>query len=201
MKKIFTALSLVALMATSANAELTVKLNGETLKNNTVIELTEFEDFSEIFGYPCYEASANLLVDGSTPIECSAVTNNNLFQFCTAVCLDWTADGDLYKAGTTENSAPFMNMNHLSFEFEDDPTATLPATANDYMAITFKDAKGDEFKVTLQFNGNAGVEEIMAGDAEVVAVYDMQGRRVADDFKGLGIVLTSDGKAAKRIFK
>lgn len=197
MKKIFTTLAAVALMATAANAEVVVKYNGEELANGAEIVITN-ADFVDQgmpeYGLYMWSSGADLEIEAGDPSVASAETNDTNFQFCPGGnCLPWNGTS----ASATQNKPSYEALIHYNVQEE-----TIPAI-DSYLKCTFVDDDEEPFVVTIKVKttNDAAVEGIDMEGAQVAAIYDMQGRRVADDFRGAAIVVYDNGKALKQIRK
>ena len=199
MKKIFTTLAAVALMATAANAEVVVKYNGEDRANGAEIVLTQADCVDQSmpeYGLYMWSSGADLEIEAGDPSVASAETNDTNFQFCPGGnCIPWPA-------GSTSITAPqdkpsYEVLIHYNVQEENSPAV------ESYLKCTFVDDDEEPFVVTIKVNttGDSAVEGIDMENAKVAAIYDMQGRRVADDFRGAAIVVYDNGKALKQIRK
>lgn len=197
MKKIFTTLAAVALMATAANAEVVVKYNGEELANGAEIEVSAADFKNESmpeFELYMWSWGADLEVEAGDPSVASATTDDTAFQFCPAGgCLPWNG----MSASKTVKQPSYTAQIHYTVQEEN-----IPAVES-YLKCTFVDDDEEPFVVTFKLNtkGGSAVEGIDMENAKVAAIYDMQGRRVADDFRGAAIVVYDNGKALKQIRK
>ena len=167
MKKIFTTLAAVAMVAMSANAAVTVTYEGKALENGAVLDFGndafKYEYMSgdgwEMHQWG-FEFEAD--VEAGNPVQAYVVATDNAMQFCAnGNCFPSKQEGDLW---VLDRSIP-------------------------------------NGKFAAQIHYNIFTQEIMAGDATVAAIYDMQGRPVSEDFRGAAIVVYDNGKAVKQIIK
>ena len=207
MKKIFTAIAALALTATAANAAITVEYEGKQLANGEELVMND-EDFKYTyqsfpmgdgtdFEYHEWSCSVDLTVKGSAPIVASAVTDAEATQFCPVSCIPWKEENGVFTASGTYQMTELEVPIHYNIQDQ-----ILPALDN-YMKCTFSDKDGD-IVVNIKFKteGSSGVNEIVAGsEKKVAAIYDLQGRRVREDYRGAAIVVYDNGEAVKRIVK
>lgn len=203
MKKIFTTLAAVAMVAMSANAAVTVTYEGKALENGAVLDFGndafKYEYMSgdgwEMHQWG-FEFEAD--VEAGNPVQAYVVATDNAMQFCAnGNCFPSKQEGDLWVLDRSIPNGKFAAQIHYNIF-----TQNLP-TAEGYMKVTLTDEDNEPFTFTLNIKttDNSGVEEIMAGDATVAAIYDMQGRPVSEDFRGAAIVVYDNGKAVKQIIK
>lgn len=200
MKKIFTTLTAVALLATAANAEVVVKYDGKQLQNGDEIVLTN-ADFTD-HSFPEYElylwtADADLEVEAGIPSVASCEANDKSFQWCPGgTCINWPSSGVLSLSAKQEKPS-YAVLIHYNVEQE-----LLPNNIDSYIKCSFVDDDEEPFTVTIRVKtSDSAVDAIDMENAQVAAVYDMQGRRVGADFRGAAIVVYDNGKALKQIRK
>lgn len=198
MKKIFTTLAIFSMVALSANAEVSISYNGKALENGA--ELTfgnaDFEDFGSD-GYHYWQVGCDLDVEAGNPSTIKAETNLEDFQVCPSVCLAWKETGDNLYASLTMTESSYGIPIHVSSQ---DPCEIPVYDA--WLKITVTDDDDVPFVVNIKLKTeSSAVEGIGMENARVAAIYDMQGRRVADDFRGASIVVYDNGKAVKQIRK
>lgn len=203
MKKILTTLAAFAMVATAANAAVTVTYDGKALENGAVLDFG-----NDAFTYKYYSGDGwemhewgfefEAEVEAGNPVQAYVVSTDGAMQFCAnGNCFPSKQDGDLWVLDKSIPNGTFAAQIHYNIG-----TQYLP-DANGYMKVTLTDDDEEPFNFTLNFKttDNSGVEEIMAADASVAAIYDMQGRRVRDDFRGAAIVVYDNGTAKKQIIK
>lgn len=202
MKKIFTTLAAALMVAVSADAAITVTNNeGESLENGAVITLgdSDFHLDEQLLSLGLYQWSAEYapMVKSSSNVHFYVELTNSLIQFCpTGNCFNPTQDGDKYVIDVDYDELEFAANLHLNYMFETLPKASETAVIN----ITNKE--GDSFTYTVNFvTTDSGVDEIMTSSANIVGIYDLQGRRVRDDYRGVAIVVYDNGKAVKQVIK
>lgn len=208
MKKIFTTLAAAALVAISANAKIEVTYEGAPLENGAVITLKnsdfKFADYSAP-GFEYYEwvAECNPEIRSSSDIHYYLKSTVSSIQFCPRAigagqgnCFMPVQDGDFWVVDVDfDGSNSSANM-HLSYNLKDLPDATETSE----VTVTNKD--GDKFTYTVVFKTEtSGVDEIMASEANIAGIYDLQGRPVSEDFRGVAIVVYDNGKAVKQVIK
>lgn len=200
MKKFFTTLAAFAMVAMAANAEVTVTYNGEELSNGAEITITD-KDYENL-SYPEYglfQYSAELVpvIECGDPVQLYAVASNSAIQVCpNGNCIPSKQDGDVWVVNSPIKNSHFDCNIHFIINAE-----TLPV-ATETLTVTLTDDDDEPFTFTvISKTGDSGVEEILAGVEKVAAIYDMQGHRVRDDFRGVGIVVYDNGKAVKQIIK
>ena len=202
MKKIFTTLAAALMVAVSANAAITVTNNeGESLENGAVITLgdSDFHLDEQLLSLGLYQWSAEYapMVKSSSNVRFYVELTNSLIQFCpTGNCFNPTQDGDKYVIDVDYDELEFAANLHLNYMSETLPQASETAVIN----ITNKE--GDSFTYTVNFvTTDSGVDEIMTSSANIAGIYDLQGRRVRDDYRGVAIVVYDNGKAVKQVIK
>lgn len=202
MKKIFTTLAAALMVAVSANAAITVTNNeGESLENGAVITLgdSDFHLNEQLLSLGSYQWSAEYapMVKSSSNVHFYVELTNSLIQFCLTVnCFNPTQDGDKYVIDLDYDELEFAANLHLNYMSETLPQASETAVIN----ITNKE--GDSFTYTVNFvTTDSGVDEIMTSSANIAGIYDLQGRRVRDDYRGVAIVVYDNGKAVKQVIK
>lgn len=205
MKKIFTTLAAVAMVALTANAAIEVKVNGEAANNGDVFNFgNEAFKYTEIDLGPNgvltdWTAEFEIEVECGNPCKASAETNYTLFSFCPDNCIVWPSvpENGVYKVSTIIEKGSFGGpMIHLTFD-----TKELPEVEG-WIKCIFEDDDNEPFELTFKVKTDASaVEEIDMDNVKVAAVYDMLGRRVRDDFRGTAIVVLENGKALKQIRK
>ncbi len=202
MKKIFTTLAAALMVAVSADAAITVTNNeGESLENGAVITLgdSDFHLDEQLLSLGLYQWSAEYapMVKSSSNVHFYVELTNSLIQFCpTGNCFNPTQDGDKYVIDVDYDELEFAANLHLNYMSETLPKASETAVIN----ITNKE--GDSFTYTVNFvTTDSGVDEIMTSSANIVGIYDLQGRRVRDDYRGVAIVVYDNGKAVKQVIK
>lgn len=203
MKKIFTTLAAFAMVAMAANAQISVTCNGNPVENGGEVVFTN-TDFHLDPGmleagmkYYQAEAMVDVVAESATTVDVEA--SAMAVQFCTADgnCFPYKNNDGKFTITKTFDQSEYGLAIHLSY-FQDE----LP-DANEWLTCKLTDEDKNEFTFTLRFNTTSGnaVEEIMVGSEKVAAIYDLQGRRVRDDFRGVSIVVYDNGKAVKRIIK
>ncbi len=202
MKKIFTTLAAALMVAVSANAAITVTNNeGESLENGAVITLgdSDFHLDEQLLSLGVYQWSAEYapMVKSSSNVHFYVELTNSLIQLCpTGNCFNPTQDGDKYVIDVDYDKSEFAANLHLNYMSETLPKASETAVIN----ITNKE--GDSFTYTVNFvTTDSGVDEIMTSSANIAGIYDLQGRRVRDDYRGVAIVVYDNGKAVKQVIK
>lgn len=198
MKKVFTTLAIFSMVAMAANAEVSISYNGKALENGAEIALgnKDFEDLgSDDFHY--WQVGCDLEVEAGNPSTIKAETNLEDFQVCPSICLAWRGDGDYLFSS--------LEMPEASYSIPIHVTSQAPCEIPVYDAwlkITVTDDDATPFVVNIKLKTeSSAVEGIGMENARVAAIYDMQGRRVADNFRGASIVVYDNGKAVKQIRK
>lgn len=200
MKKIFTTLAAAALVAVSAQAKLEVTNNGTPLENGATIEFTN-ADFNctsmPEFNYFKWEAVCHPDVVSSSFMHTYVTSTAKNYNFCTSTCFMPKQDGDQWIVDQPWN----MKEGQIQMHFEYG-TENLP-TAEESVKVKITNTDGDTFEFTAVFKttDTSGVEEIVAASANVAGIYDLQGRPVSEDFRGVAIVVYDNGKAVKQVIK
>ncbi|MDE5902035.1 MAG: hypothetical protein K2O78_00305 [Muribaculaceae bacterium] len=198
MKKIFTTLAAALMVAVSANATVTVTNNGEPVADGAEIVLTaddfEYFEIPEI-DYYLWEAHVTLDVTCAAPGEAKAEATDADFQFCPdGNCIPFPAEAP-FVVSKANTSSSYNVPIHYDVKEKD------LGKINESMVCTFSDADNSvsvTIKVAVEDNG---VNEIMASSANIAGIYDLQGRRVRDDYRGVAIVVYDNGKAVKQVIK
>lgn len=187
------------MVAVSANAAITVTHKGEAVENGGEIVLTgedfEYMEYPEIDWYQ-WSAEVTLDVECAAPCTAAAEATDSKFQFCPGGnCLPWSAEAP-YVASNTVTFNTFNVPVHYQLDSKELPVV------QESMVCTFTDTSNEPFKVTIKIAvDNNGVNEIMASSANIAGIYDLQGRRVRDDYRGVAIVVYDNGKAVKQVIK
>lgn len=193
----------MALVVTAANAAVEVTYKGAPLANGAEIEVTnkDFKDNSlPDYGYFEWQAEVEVDVEAGDPLNIKAEATFGGGQVCSDTnCFSLTkkADADVWTLDRTLSGVKALLL-HMTYEEEFIPTAT------NSLKLTLTDDDEEPFVFTIiskTVDDGAAVEGIDMENAQVVAVYDMQGRRVAADFRGAAIVVYDNGKALKQIRK
>lgn len=188
----------MALVATAANAEVSVTCNGQSLENGGeyVINKESFklnEDLAAM-GWWYWEASAEVEVEAKGASDVLATTTSETMQLCEASgnCFPWM-NGKIEKSYTASKYGLAI---HRVVQEENIPVL------DETMTLTITDSSNNPFTFKIRvLTEDSGVNEIMTGSDKVAAIYDMQGRRVREDFRGMAIVVYENGRAVKRIVK